>query len=74
MSPVAWVLKLTETMFDFIIRETFIKGTQRFIDGLKPKVSVYVPAEIPLPSIGILKIPDSRKPGPRPWPAMPRAG
>ncbi len=42
-------------MFDFIFHNTFIKSTQKHIDGLLPKVNIHVPDDIPLPSLTLLK-------------------
>ncbi len=42
-------------MLDFVIRKPLIKNTQKFIDKLSPKVNVYVPDDIPLPSARRLK-------------------
>ncbi len=42
-------------MFDFLIRKNVIKGAQKFIDKLEPKVSIHVPEDLPLPSVKILK-------------------
>jgi len=42
-------------MFDFLIGKSVIKGAQRFIDKLEPKVNVHIPEDLPLPSVKILK-------------------
>lgn len=42
-------------MFDFLVRNNLVKSTQKFIDGLNPKVNVHVPQDLPLPSLGLLK-------------------
>lgn len=42
-------------MFDFLIRKSAVKGAQKFIDRLEPKVGLHVPPDLPLPSIKSLK-------------------
>jgi len=42
-------------MFDFLIRKHIIRFAQRFIDKLEPKVSVYIPPDLPLPSVSAVK-------------------
>ena len=42
-------------MFDFLIRKFVIKNAQKFIDKLQPKVSVQIPMDLPLPSVGVIK-------------------
>jgi len=42
-------------MLDFLIRKNVVKGAQKFIDKLEPKVNIHVPGDLPLPSVKILK-------------------
>ena len=42
-------------MFDFLIKGFSIKGTQKFINRLEPKVNIHVPEHLPLPSIWTVK-------------------
>ncbi|HLF19071.1 MAG TPA: preprotein translocase subunit SecA [Candidatus Omnitrophota bacterium] len=42
-------------MLDFLLQKGAIKGAQKFIDRLEPKVSVHVHPEIPFSSLGQLK-------------------
>ncbi|MBF0384538.1 MAG: preprotein translocase subunit SecA [Candidatus Omnitrophica bacterium] len=42
-------------MYDFLFRKAIIKRAQSYIDKLRPKVSVFIHDEIPLPSIKIIK-------------------
>jgi preprotein translocase subunit SecA len=42
-------------MFDFLIRKQVVRNAQRFIERLEPKVTVHIPEDLPLPSVGILK-------------------
>jgi preprotein translocase subunit SecA len=40
---------------DFLLRKFVVGGAQRFIDKLDPKVSIHVPLDLPLPSVGTIK-------------------
>ena len=42
-------------MFDFLIRKSVVKGAQKAIDKMVPKVNIHVPSDSPLPSIRELK-------------------
>ncbi|HQP09975.1 MAG TPA: preprotein translocase subunit SecA, partial [Candidatus Omnitrophota bacterium] len=42
-------------MFNSILKKHSIKGTQKFIDKLQPKVNIILNDELPLPSIRLLK-------------------
>jgi preprotein translocase subunit SecA len=42
-------------MFDFLIRNFVVKGTQKSIEKLTPQVAVHVPRDLPLPSVQIIK-------------------
>ncbi len=42
-------------MFDFLVRKYLIRRAQKFIDRLEPKVSVHIPLDLPLPSVGLIK-------------------
>ena len=42
-------------MFDFLIRNTITKSTQRSIDRLIPKVYIHLHKELPLPSLNFVK-------------------
>jgi preprotein translocase subunit SecA len=46
---------MVNIMFDFFIKKSALKNTQRFIDGLNPKVQVLLHQDLPLPSISLLK-------------------
>ena len=42
-------------MFDFLIRKSFSRNTQKFIDRLQPKTNILLHAELPLPSVRAIK-------------------
>ncbi len=42
-------------MLDFLFQKSAIKGAQKFIDKLEPKVNVHLPEDLPLPSVKVLK-------------------
>src|SRR5580704_237917 len=42
-------------MFDFLVRNSAVKGAQNFIDRLNPPVKIHIHPEAPLPSISLVK-------------------
>ncbi len=42
-------------MFDFLVRSSLVKGAQKHIENLSPKVQIHVHPEAPLPSISLVK-------------------
>jgi len=47
-------------MFEFLIGKSTIKGTQKFIDKLEPKINIHVSNDLPLPSVRLMKKMSSR--------------
>jgi hypothetical protein len=42
-------------MFDFLVRKLFVNGAQKFLDRLDPDVTIHIPPDLPLPSLGMVK-------------------
>ncbi len=42
-------------MFDFLVRKLFVSGAQKSIDRLDPDVTIHIPPDLPLPSLGMVK-------------------
>jgi preprotein translocase subunit SecA len=42
-------------MFDFLIKKSTLKKTQKYLDALAPKVNINLHEDIPLPSIAVIK-------------------
>ncbi len=42
-------------MLDFLVRNSFVSGAQKFIDRLNPKVNIHLPKDLPFPSISMVK-------------------
>ena len=42
-------------MLNFFIGKFVRRRAQKYIDKLNPDVSIYIPKELPLPSVGIIK-------------------